>query len=83
MYYETKKVKSVPQNAPVAPRWLHLQVGELGVSPLSPVPGDPTLKQRDRRRPSREPQSVSLDLGGCRLFGWSMGWSPAPTAGPG
>ena len=29
MYYETKKVKSVPQNAPVAPRWLHLQVGEL------------------------------------------------------
>jgi hypothetical protein len=55
IYYETQKVKSVPQNAPVAPRWLHLQVGELGVSPLSPVPGDPTLKQRDRRRPSREP----------------------------
>lgn len=85
-----KKLKAcrVPQNAPVAPRWLHLQVGELGVSPLSPVPGDPTLKQRDRRRPSREPGNVvstefSLDLGGCRFFVWSMGWSPAPTAGPG
>ena len=69
MYYETKKVKSVPQNAPVAPRWLHLQVGELGVSPLSPVPGDPTLKQRDRRRPSREPGNVvsTIFIGSWRL----------------
>lgn len=67
---EHQKVKSVPQNAPVAPLNGRCERRfRVRSSPRCPVP-DPTLNaERDRRRPSREPGNVvsTIFIGSWRL----------------